>query len=276
MKKELSIYFKEINKNKTLTNNEIKNLFIKLEKEKNENKILNIKNKIIKSNLKLVVFFAKAYKSKRVDFFDLIQEGNLGLIHAVDKFDYRKNIKFSTYCFYWIRQKILRYIKKDLNVIKIPIWVIEKIDTIIKKEKEFFDIFGREPSINELSDFSNLDEGLIVKTKDTIKGKREISSLDYSEKDCGRAVIETIIDEKETVYDVLEKKELGDILKKSINELPKREKRIIQLRYNKLNEKINFGEIGEILGLSYERIRQIESKALNILKNKKRIKEFWS
>ena len=232
------------------------------------------KQTLINANLRLVVNLAKHYVGRGMQFLDLIQEGNLGLIKAVDKFDYTKGYKFSTYATWWIRQAIARAIADQARTIRIPVHMVETINKMTKIQRQLIQDLGREPTPEEISDAMGGEL--------TPKRVREIQrialepvsfELPIGEEDDSHLV--DFIEDKETESPVdyttrqLLKEELYDILK----ELSDREERVIRLRYGlDDNRPRTLEEVGKEFNVTRERIRQIEAKAIKKLRHPTRSK----
>lgn len=260
----VKVYLSQINKNPLLTQKEEQTLGAKILSGDQA-----AKTKMIESNLRLVVYLAKPYIGKsKLTFLDLIQEGNLGLVKAVDKFDYTKGYKFSTYASYWIKQAISRAIIDQNNTIRIPVHIVELISKINKAKNKFLEIEGHEPSSAELAEFMGISEKKIEEINNLIKDPVSLNTLIGGEDD--ETALEELIPDSSAINP--EDKILQKATNKAINEiletLDTREKEIIELRYG-LNGKTvkTLEEVGQKFNLSKERIRQIEHKALNKLRN---------
>ena len=266
----LSVYFKEIGRNSLLRPEEEKDLSIKM-----KNGDMKARKKLIESNLKLVVSVAKKYLYCGMDLADLIQDGNIGLMTAVEKYDMNKGYKFSTYATWWIRQAILRCICNKSSTIRIPVYMREKISVYNKVNVELETKLFRKPTEAEIAEVMNIDVSEVEKLSRL--QKNSVISLD----------IPCIEDEDMSIGDLipsdysLENDINSSILHESIvkifdsAKLKDREKRVLILRYGlDYGEPRTLDEIGKIFGITRERIRQIEVSSLKKIRRCKNIESF--
>ena len=262
-------YLKEISTFPLLSNEEEKEEFIKL---KNGN--LESKEKIINSNLRLVIYIAKMYINKGLSLEDLIQEGNLGLLKAVDMFDIDKGFKFSTYAFWWIKQAVTRAIADKGRAIRLPVHVVESITNYKKAVKKLSDRFNRNPTHEEIAEEMNVP---LEKVLELEKHQYEIVSLSMpigEEKDTqlGDFIPSENKAPDEETFDKMLPEKLKDALLDS--NLTDRELTVIMYRFGFIdNKEFTLEEIGSKFGLTRERIRQIETKALIKLKRSKSFRQ---
>ena len=248
-------YNKEISKTRLLTKEEEIDYFKRL-----SNGEVEVKNDILKANLRLVVSIAKKYIGNNVDFMDLIQEGNIGLMTAINKFDYTKGYKFSTYATHWIKQAIGRYVGDHSRTIRLPIHINEKLYKVRKIQRQILEKTGKEATINELSKQTGFS---ISKVKELLDLK-ECTSLDKKINDEEeKTLIDFVFSEDEEPEEVAVNKMLKKYVKDILNELEEKERNIIILRFG-LNGDApqSLRQVGNVFHMTGERIRQIQLKAL--------------
>lgn len=262
------MYFKEIGKVPLLTSDEERELAIRIEQGDEE-----AKNKLCESNLRLVVSIARRYLNRGLSFLDLIQEGNLGLIKAVEKFDYTKGYKFSTYATWWIRQAITRSIADQARTIRIPVHMVETINKLIRISRQLLQEYGREPTSEEIAKEMGITVEKVREIKkisqdpvslETPIGEEEDSHLgDFIPDEDIPSPVDT------AAYSMLQKQ-----LREVLETLSEREKKVLILRFGLDDGRPRtLEEVGKEFSVTRERIRQIESKALRKLRHPSRSKK---
>lgn len=256
------LYLKEIGRVPLLTAEEEVALAKRIERQDME-----AKRKLIQANLRLVVSIAKRYVGRGMLFLDLIQEGNLGLIRAVEKFDYRKGYKFSTYATWWIRQAITRAIADQARTIRIPVHMVETINKLIRVQRQLLQDKGREPTPFEIAREMDTTPD---KVREILKISQEPVSLETPVGEEEDSQLGDFIEDSDAVApadavsDIMQKEDLSDVL----GSLTHRERKVIELRFGLKGEHPRtLEEVGQKFGVTRERIRQIEAKTLVKLKS---------
>jgi RNA polymerase primary sigma factor len=253
---------------------EFKKLVNRIQKGERESRIA--KKEMVEANLRLVISIAKKYTNRGLQFLDLIQEGNIGLMKAVDKFEYRRGYKFSTYATWWIRQAITRSIADQARTIRIPVHMIETINKIVRTQRQIMSEFGREPTPEELAKKLVMP---LEKVRKVLKIAKEPVSLETPVGDEEDSSLGDFIEDKNALQplDTAIQSNLSESTTKILASLTPREERVLRMRFGiGMNTDHTLEEVGLQFSVTRERIRQIEAKALRKLKHPSRSKQLKS
>ncbi len=253
----IAAYLREVRKTPLLTADEEKELSDLISRGD-----IGARERMIKANLRLVVKIAKAYVNRGLSFLDLIEEGNIGLMRGVERFRSEKDCRFSTYGAWWIRQAIERALHKQTSTIRVPVHVLEHLDKVTRVHKKLETALGREPTDDEIAVESGMKPGYVAKLRWV---RQSICSLDSAiDLDGDISVQETISDpDAPDPFGDIYLGEQSELVDKILVTLEERERQVLQMRFGMGDhDEMTLKEIGEELGITRERVRQIERKAL--------------
>ena len=259
---ELKIYLNEINQIPLLSAEEEKELTTKAAQGDSA-----AKEKLINSNLKLVVSIAKKFQDNGISFLDLIQEGNIGLMTAIDKFDNSLGYRFSTYAYYWIKTTISRAVNQQNRSIRIPVYMVEKLSKYKKIEQELSQKYNREPTENEIAEKMDISAKEVRELKEYLS---DTVSLDAPIGDDKEDSFGSFVEDNSNgnPADNYEREDMNKILLKVLDTLPEREAGILKMRFGiGYSSPLTLEEVGKRYSLTKERVRQIESSALKKMRN---------
>jgi RNA polymerase primary sigma factor len=258
----LQLFLKDIGKVRLLTAQEEVDLAKRIERGD-----LDAKQKMVESNLRLVVSIAKNYRNQGLPFLDLIQEGTLGLVRAAEKFDYRKGFKFSTYATWWIRQAIARALADKARTIRIPVHVVEKLNKIGRAERKLVTELGREPTAEEIAEATGIDPEEVDSIKRSAQAPVSLEKPvgDEEESEFGQFIAD---ERAESPYERAAEILTKEALREALENLSYRERRVLELRYGLGGEHPRtLDEVGRTFNVTRERIRQIENQSLKKLQS---------
>jgi RNA polymerase primary sigma factor len=264
----LQLFLKDIGKVRLLTAQEEVELAKQIERG-----AFDAKQKLVESNLRMVVSIAKNYRNQGLPFLDLIQEGTIGLVRASEKFDYRKGFKFSTYATWWIRQAVARALAEKARTIRIPVHIVEKLNKIGRAERKLVTALGREPTPGEIAEMTGIDREEVDSIKRSARAPISLEKPvgDEEASEFGQFIADERAESPyETAVETLTKEALRDALQN----LSYRERRVLELRYGLGGEHPRtLEEVGNTFNVTRERIRQIESQSLKKLQSLREVQK---
>jgi RNA polymerase primary sigma factor len=258
----LQLFLKDIGKARLLTAAEEVDLAKQIERG-----CFDAKQKMVESNLRLVVSIAKNYRNQGLPFLDLIQEGAIGLVRAAEKFDYRKGFKFSTYATWWIRQAIARSLADKARTIRIPVHIVEKVNKIGRAERSLATALGREPTVEEIGEVTGIDPEEIESIRRSARAPISLEKPvgDEADSEFGQFIAD---EQAESPYERAVEILTSEALREALESLSYRERRVLELRYGLDGEHPHtLEQVAGTFNVTRERIRQIENRSLKKLEN---------
>ena len=264
----LTLFLKDIGKVRLLTAQEEVDLAKRIERGS-----FDAKQKMVESNLRLVVSIAKNYRNQGLPFLDLIQEGTLGLVRAAEKFDYRKGFKFSTYATWWIRQAIARALADKARTIRIPVHVVEKLNKIGRAERKLVTELGREPTLEDIAEVIGIEPEEVDSIKRSAQAPISLEKPvgDEEQTEFGQFIAD---EQAESPYERAAEILTKEALREALENLSYRERRVLELRYGLGGEHPRtLDEVGRMFNVTRERIRQIENQSLKELQTLREVQQ---
>ena len=258
----LQLFLKDIGKARLLSAQEEVDLAKRIERGS-----FDAKQKMVESNLRLVVSIAKNYRNQGLPFLDLIQEGTIGLVRAAEKFDYRRGFKFSTYATWWIRQAIARALADKARTIRLPVHIVEKLNKIGRAERKLLTRLGREPTAEEIAEVTGIEPEEVESIKRSAQAPISLQKPvgDEEESEFGQLIAD---EQAESPYERAVEILTEEALRDALENLSYRERRVLELRYGLGGEHpCTLEEVGRTFNVTHERIRQIENDSLKKLQN---------